>query len=510
LIRYFEPNYAPDADTSWEVNPGALINMDGFAPMPSRAYGSVQIDDYITNITGTNVVEARMFRQIDNSIRLLLFRQGAVDGDIDEYTSGGTRTNRGTGYSGSATGSWDATAWGNQIIAVNYLDAPQSSTGAGFTALGGTPPKARHIASNVNFVMLADVNDGGSNVYSDMVWWSALQNPASWTASIATQAGNIRLLDSPGPITALVAYKDKFLAFKKNAIFLGEYVGPPFIFQWRLISNRIGCVATKSVVECDGLLMWVDTSGFFSFDGAQIRNIGPNVFQTFLNQIGFIGTETGIGGVDPPAASDTVVPITAVRACADDVYGIAWFVCYRSTTLTGDHRAYAFAYSTRTGKWSRCTFDESTTSASPQVLVRATSADINDFLELTLPGVLFVNNETSNAIKKVIYPAASSGTTPTITTGLWGTPDQSTNLSRIYVRALHGSNAFPMETCTVYGFTDEERSISNGTTPATANTSLNCFDVQMAARFKLAVISDANDSLTVLGGVGIAGYQDKR
>jgi hypothetical protein len=504
LIRYFEPNYAPDADTSWEVNPGSLIGMDGFAPMPSRAYGSVQVDDYITNITGTDVLDARMFRQTDDSIRLLLFRIG----DIDEYSSGGTRTNRGTGYTFTLEGTWNSTAWGNQIIAVNYLDAPQSSTGAGFTALSGSPPKARHIASNVNFVMMADVDDSGSNVYTDMVWWSALQNPASWTPSIATQAGNIRLLDSPGPITALVAYKDKFLAFKKNSIFVGEYVGPPFIFQWRMISNRIGCVAPKSVVECDGQLFWVDTAGIFAFDGASIRNVGPHVFQTILNQIGYVEQTSGISGEESPAVGADGYSLTAMRACADDVYGVVWFTCYVEISA-GATTAYSFGYSPRTGKWSRCVFSEDSANV-PQVPVRATSADVNDFLPLTLPGVLFVNNATSSAIKKAIYPAASTGTTPSISTGLWGTPDQSTNLSRIYVRALHGSNAFPMETCTVYGFTDEERSISNGETPATANTSLNCFDVQMAARFKLAVITDENDSLTVLGGIGIAGYQDKR
>jgi hypothetical protein len=501
----YEANYAPDIDTSWNVNPGTLVGMDGFAPMPSRAYGSVGINDWMTNITGTDVLEARMFRQIDNSVRLLLFRVS----DIDEYSTGGSRTNRGTAYN-AATTAWDATAWGNQIIAVNYLDAPQSSTGAGFSALSGSPPKARHIASNVNFVMLADVNDGASNVYSDMVWWSALQNPASWTASIATQAGNIRLLDSPGPITGLVAFKDKFVAFKKNAIFLGEYVGPPFIFQWRMISNRIGCVAPKSVVECDGQLFWVDSSGIFSFDGASLRNVGQPVFQSFLNQIGYIQTATGIGGVTPPGASETVIPITAVRATADDVYGVVWFVCYRQTTLSGNYKAYGYNYNARTGKWGRCTLDDTTTSVFPQAFVRATTADINDFIALDLPGILFVNNESSNAIKAATYPAASIGTTPSVSTGLWGSVDGSTNVSRIYVRALHGSNAFPMETCTVYPYMDEERSISHTAVTGTANTSLNCFDVQSSARFHQAVITDENDSLTVLGGIGVHPMTGKR
>ena len=98
-----------------------------------------------------------------------------------------------------------------------FPPALSACTGAGFSALGGSSPKAAHIAANVNFVMMADVDDGGSNVYTDMVWWSGIRNPATWTPSQATQAGNIRLLDIPGVRDGIVDFAHKLTATPAEA-----------------------------------------------------------------------------------------------------------------------------------------------------------------------------------------------------------------------------------------------------------------------------------------------------
>jgi hypothetical protein len=285
--------FAPDIDTAWSSHPGALSAINALAPLQSGIYGSVGTAAYLSALTGTDHLTAYLFRQVAGTVRLLTFRKQ----NIDEYDSSASRTNRGTSYSASTT-DWSAAAWGNQIIACNYLNNTQSSTGGAFADLGGSSPKARYVAANLNFVMLADVDDSGSNVYSDMVWWCALQNPASWTPSIATEAGNVRLLDAPGPIRQLIAYRDTFVAFKDNAIFVGEYVGPSFVFSWRLVSNRVGCIAPKSVVELDGKLYFLHSSGFWEFDGQTLRNVGLPVFQSFLTANNYMAG--GIGGATAP------------------------------------------------------------------------------------------------------------------------------------------------------------------------------------------------------------------
>ena len=125
----------------WSVNPGACTAM---AKLVQRQDGMLQtfVSDYQAqsssfgfSLTGSDHLHAEVFAQTDATSRFLTFRKQ----DIDEYSSAGVRTNRGTGYN-AATTAWSAAAWGNQIIACNYLDATQSSTGAGFSGLGGSAP----------------------------------------------------------------------------------------------------------------------------------------------------------------------------------------------------------------------------------------------------------------------------------------------------------------------------------------------------------------------------------
>ncbi|HZC81908.1 MAG TPA: hypothetical protein VE222_09375, partial [Nitrospiraceae bacterium] len=83
---------------------------------------------------------------------------------------------------------WEFTTWGQTVIATNYADVPQVITlgGGTFSALGGSPPKARHIAVIKDFVVLGNVTDG--TAAPNRVKWSALNDSTDWTISTSTQS----------------------------------------------------------------------------------------------------------------------------------------------------------------------------------------------------------------------------------------------------------------------------------------------------------------------------------
>lgn len=476
--------FAPDVETLWSVNPGACVYMDGFVPMPSGVYGSVTAATH-TALVGLDVLTGQMFRQSDGSVRLLIFRKQ----NIDEYDSSATRTNRGTGYSAS-TADWSAAAWGNQIIACNYLDATQSSTGGSFSSLSGAP-KARHVAANVNFVMLGDVNGSYTDPVTTQsvtvndastVWWSALQNPGSWTPDIATQAGWYQLNDAPGPIRALVAYQDSFLAFKDNATFIGQYVGPPFVFDWRLVSNRVGCVAAKSVVECDGCLYFLHTSGFWKFDGQQLSNVGVPVFKTFLMESGRLGQASYI---NPPGTLNTPDALSQTQATADDYDGNVFFKGAYKVTATGVYKTvFVYVYNVRSGKWGRYTggFPTADPSTSP-CWVRATSADLADFKLFSNGRALMVYPNQSVSNIRVINVGTGGDDTqntgaPSFYTGYIGLPDRSKLNVSVYLHFLNGSAALTSsDTLVTLGDV-----VSHN---ATLNTRFGTFDTLVSARLHL-------------------------
>lgn len=478
MPQVYRLNYQPDLDRNWNANPGLCSDMTGLVPLQNGNLCSlVDSSNLSFNTTGADVLSAEMFTQTDGSVRLLAFRVN----DIDEYTSGATRTNRATGLT-TAT-DWAAAAWGNQIIAVSKANATQSSTGAGFTALGGSSPKAKLIAANVNFVMMADVDDGGSNVYTDMVWWSALRNPSSWAPSLATQAGNVRLLDTPGPIKQLVAFQDKFIAFKENSIYMGQYVGPPYVFSWRVINSSIGLSFYKCVTECDGKLFFVHKSGFYSFDGQQFANIGHGV----ISRID-----------DFQYATPSMV--------ADEAEGVVWFFAYVIIVGGGTtYRLYPICYNARTGLWSNVghKFSATSTTGSPQAVVVATHAQRDAFHALgNLSGFSYFSNGSTPAYVAVAYPYTSTGTA-SFTTGFVGSNDIAPTMIRVYPRFVYGDGS-SISSASISGYNDESLAGvgSDGSHTLAWNAEYGTLDGRAQYRYKVISVA-LSAGLYQIGGLGI-------
>jgi len=472
-------NLQPDADSNWAINPGACTFMQGFAPLDNGNIATVG-ETSVFAVTGDDALYAAVFPQTGGTSRFLVFRSG----DIDEYDAGGTRTNRGTGYT-TAT-AWHAAAWGNQIIAVSKANATQSSTGAGFTALGGSSPKAKIVAANVNFVMMADVDDSGSNVYTDMVWWSGIRNPATWSPSQATQAGRVRLLDAPGPITALVAYSGRFIAFKASAMFIGEYIGPPYVFSWRMVSNSIGCSAKDLVTECDGKLFFGNHNGVYMFDGQQITNIGVGVFSKF-----------GTFAVGRPTAA------------TDEVEGIVWFCMFREFDAGGTYyELYPYGYNVRTGLWAGAAdiFGLTSTGGDPQVLVKTTRADMGRFLvpagalELS-EGFNYISNGSSSALYTARYRSGiPTADTAQIITGHSGWNDRASSHLRAHLRLVDGS--VPTISSAAFNADNDELSSSDTTKTLTMNSEMITLDGKTDGRFTTLDVTFAAGSSFELAGIG--------
>lgn len=477
-------NYQPDIDTSWAVSPGACETLSGVMPTQLGTVVALDYDGSLSwNTTGTDVLHAKMFTQVDGSIRFLAFRVN----DIDEYASpSSSRTNRATGLTSSTD--WSAAAWGNQIIAVSKAVATQSSTGAGFSALGGGSPKAAHIAGNVNFLMMADVDDGGSNVYADMVWWSAIRNPSSWTPSLATQAGNVRLLDTPGPIKAIVAYGEKFVAFKENAIYVGQYVGPPFVFSWKVAHGFVGCSYPKSVAELDGRLYFAHKSGYYAFDGQQVTNIGQGVASLANSGFG--------GGFYAP-----------IQAKADEKEGNVWFSGFGKIVGGGTfYEIVSLVFNARTGLWARPDdFNLTSSGGSPQAVVQCTEAQTRTFfsgssLNVSSP-FLFFGNDARLYVTQA-YTVDGANVNISIVTGRIGTNDAIGSMVRVYPRFLAGTPATGIGSCFLTGYNDE-----NGTSTSSKTLNWNAetatFDGVISSRFINVELSWSTGCGFELAGLGV-------
>jgi len=481
-------NYSPNLDTNWSVNPGACTDMSYLLQMQDGSLQGVRVDNSTLgfSLTGSDHLHAEVFMQTGGSARFLTFRKQ----NIDEYSNTGTRTNRGTGYNASTT-DWSATAWGNQIIACNYLDATQSSTGAGFSGLGGGSPKARYVASNINFVMFADVDDGGSNVNSDMVWWSGIRNPNTYTPSQATQAGAIRLLDVPGPIKGIVSFQDKFVVFKGNAVIVGQYIGPPHVFSWRVAAYGVGLSYPKAITECDGKLFFCHLSGVYSFDGASLQNIGLPIWSP----------------VETFSTADTI------RMRGDDVQGNVFLGVHNQVQSSfTQNELYTYAYNCRSGLWARqgliCVSDPNANNPE-QPIVYGSTAEYRAFSPTwgAASGFAWIDNAASAKLSFLTGGNAVMDNAASLTTGRVGANDSAGKTTRVYLRltGATSSNSNLVSSATLSGY---HREIGSADTTASLgfNTITDTLDGTVAGRYKSVSLTFSTSRIVRLPGLGFDNF----
>lgn len=187
-------------------------------------------------------------------------------------------------YVGGSENRWRFEQYGNVSFAVNREDATQVSTGGAFSDLGGGAPKASIIVVNQNFIMLFDYNDG-VNDYGDGWACSALGNYASWAPSIATQAARNRLLATPGKIRAGRSLGDIVVAYKERSMYIGRYVGPPFIWEFVLIPGNIGAVSNEALVDIGTAHIFRGFDDFYIYDGSRPVSIGNPIREWFNGRI---------------------------------------------------------------------------------------------------------------------------------------------------------------------------------------------------------------------------------
>jgi len=185
---------------------------------------------------------------------------------VSQTQTDASRTTGGA-YSTAIDDWWEMTTWGQTVIATNYTDAPQVITmgGTNFSALGGSPPNARHIAVLRDFVVLGNVKIGGTP-YPNRVYWSAINNSTDWTVASATQC-DYQDLQGPGGWVQKVVGGDYGLVFQERAIWRMTYVGSPEIFRFDLIERARGAFAPQSVIGWGQMVFFLSDDGFYQIVG---------------------------------------------------------------------------------------------------------------------------------------------------------------------------------------------------------------------------------------------------
>lgn len=231
---------------------------------------------------------AALIFKLDGSMRIFAGTQSKL-----YEGSGGTWTDRSRAGS-YTTGDirWCFAQFGDTTLAINKATVLQSSTSGAFADVANAP-KAAVMETVGGFVMLANTDDsglsitGGPNAEQGNRWWcSQLFNATgTWAPSAATQATTGLLVSSPGKIVALKRLGDQVVAYKQRAIHVGQYVGPPDVFDWQLVPGEIGTWSNEAVVSTGTAHLFIGYENVYRFDGSRPVPIGDGIREWFFARL---------------------------------------------------------------------------------------------------------------------------------------------------------------------------------------------------------------------------------
>lgn len=292
----------------------------------------------------------------------------------------------------------------------NVLQAKTANSTAAFADVAGAP-KAATMATLRGFVILGTYDAGGT-LYPDGWICSALEDHTDWTPDIATQCAAGRLTATPGPIMRLVPFKDYVIAFKRNSIYRGTYVGAADnTWSWPVLSRSVGLVSRHAVCEADGVLYWMSDDGFYRWAGGNVERIQSAPWKTLTDRTPF---ELGLNILQQ-----------AVYDPSQQV--IRWV--FDATAPNAPQ--IVLTYHPNTDRWGK--------SISPKILLAFTLPDIGvkrqpedkTFVYTEAPAYFVLSGGSY-----VLSIATGSPSTSTFTTGDIGDDDQSFALTGTRVRFL--------------------------------------------------------------------------
>ena len=196
---------------------------------------------------------------------------------------------------------WEFTQFGNKVIAVNSNDAAQGATiGTGsfsdhFTST--LKPKARHVMTLRNFLVVGNVEEGG-NAYPNRVRWSASGDSQDMDQSITTLA-DAEDLEDGGWVQKLVSLRDYGVVFQEKAISRMSFEGSPTIFRFDKVEENRGALVPGGVVPFGNGIFVLSDDGFYVFGSDAMIPIGDNrVDKFFFDDLNDTYKHRIIGAID--------------------------------------------------------------------------------------------------------------------------------------------------------------------------------------------------------------------
>lgn len=228
----------------------------------------------------------------DGSNFLLAYaHQGAsTHADVYEYSGAASGF---TSVGGSAVSAWAgdiddrpfATVFQDTFFLTNGADTPVywQGTGSIFKEMPSAAGKGKYMIPFRNYLIFANVQDPETaDWHPGRIKWGAVGAfannsdwPITYTLDLDPDDGDI--------ITGVGVVGDTLIVFKEKKIYMIYYVGPPWFFDYKVISNEQGCQSGTSIVTIHGELIFASGDGIYSLKGTKVTDLTEKIRDKYKN-----------------------------------------------------------------------------------------------------------------------------------------------------------------------------------------------------------------------------------
>jgi hypothetical protein len=184
---------------------------------------------------------------------------------------------------------WSLDNWGEDIIAnrrggaIYYFDTDASTTPIRAAIVTNSPTTVNSIivSPNDRHLIGLGINAFGTTAsptgtFDPMtVRWSNQEDYSNWTPSVSSTSGETILTDGTR-IVGAVRSRNAITIWTDNSLWQMQYVGPPFIFNFRQLGTNCGMIGPHAGVDYNGTPIWMGYENFYAYDG-QVRNLPATI-----------------------------------------------------------------------------------------------------------------------------------------------------------------------------------------------------------------------------------------
>lgn len=287
----------------------------------SQVFGTPTVTPYWAHDVWVNETQYWLYA----SLAKIYITDGGTHNDATR-TSGGD-------YAATANHGWNGGPLaGGVLILNNGVDAPQQWAGTGLGSdcsnLSNWPSgmKAKVVRTYRGFILAGNIDEnGGAGFEGELLRWSNQADPGtvptSWAyADPSVEAGRTIIGTSGEEIVDMVQMQDAMIIYKKNQIWMMQYVGGIFVFSFRSLFDQVGCLAANCVASFHGQHAVLTQDDFIVHNGVQIQQPLPRRWREWL-----------FNNIDPDNSSKSFLTVNYRR---NEIW-----ICYPETGSAGCNKA---------------------------------------------------------------------------------------------------------------------------------------------------------------------------